>query len=144
MTYCSSSGRTDWQNAWATSPVLHIRFIWVAMATRRRSSRGDITGAKQSLVDQSVGSRFPRTTMRYFARSGFPFLSFLIFEMAIDGSALPMIGRSIWYCSSVIYSQVWVFSWRFLCRYLRYVCDCVVSVQLLIRDWQQKHDAHTQ
>eukprot|EP00979_Chaetoceros_neogracilis_P012296 scaffold3187_cov123-Chaetoceros_neogracile.AAC.1 len=60
---------------------------------RMRSSRGDITGAKQSLLDQLVGSRLPSTTIRYFARSGLPFSSGLILEMAMDGRALPMMGR---------------------------------------------------
>ena len=77
MTYCSSSGRTDWQKAWLTSPVLAILRICVAIAMRRRSSRGDMTGAKQLLFDQSWGSRFPRTTMQYFSRSDLPFSSVL-------------------------------------------------------------------
>jgi len=112
MTYCSSSGSTDWQNAWLTSPVLVIFRIWVAIAMRSRSLSRDMTGAKQSLLDQSCGSRLPRTTMQYFARSGFPFLSFLIFDIAMDGSALPTAGRRVWYFASVIYSYVWVVSWR--------------------------------
>ena len=79
---------------------------------RRRSSSGDMTGAKQSLFDQSCGSRLPRTTMRYLARSGFPFSSFLIFDIAMDGSALPTAGRRVWYSASEMYSHVWVVSWR--------------------------------
>ena len=104
--YFSSSGRTDWTNAWLTSPVLGTIFILVDMEIRRRSSSGERTGAKQSLDDQSCGSRLPRATMRYLARSGLPSSSFLTFERAMVGRALPVTGRRVWYCSSVMYSHV--------------------------------------
>ena len=79
--------------------------------------------------------------MQYFAQSGFPCSSFLTFEMAIDGSTLPIIGRSSRYCSSVMYSSfgsscegldslLGMIDPRFLCRFLRDVCVCVVLVQL--------------
>jgi len=42
--------------------------------------------------------------MRYLARSGFPSASVFIFEIAIDGKALPVSGRSSLYSASVIYS----------------------------------------
>ena len=56
--------------------------------------------------------RIPRTTIRYFALSGLPCASFLIFEMAMVGRALPTMGRRTLYWSSEIYSQVLVCSWR--------------------------------
>jgi len=46
MTYCSSSGRTDWQKAWLTSPVLGMRLRLAAKAIRRQSSNGEITGVE--------------------------------------------------------------------------------------------------
>lgn len=77
---------------------------------RRRSSSGDRTGAKQSLDDQSWGSKLHRATMRYLALSGLPSSSFLTFERAMVGRAFPVTGRRAWYCSSVMYSHVWVSS----------------------------------
>ena len=107
--YFSSSGRTDWTNAWLSSPVLGTIFILVHMEIRRRSSSGDRTGAKQSPLDeQSCGSILPRATMRYLAWSGLPSLSFLTFESGamVAGRALPVTGRRVWYCSLVMYSHV--------------------------------------
>jgi len=45
-------------------------------------------------------------------QSGFPSASVFIFDIAIDGKALPVSGRSSLHSASVIYSQVWVSSWR--------------------------------
>jgi len=49
MMYFSFSGRTDWQNAWLTSPVLGTMQSFVASEIMSRSSSGESTGAKQSL-----------------------------------------------------------------------------------------------
>ena len=57
---------------------------------------------------QLCRSRFPRTTIQYFALFDFPFSSVLTFEMAIVGRALQTMGLTTFYCSSEIYSQVWV------------------------------------
>ena len=110
ITYFSSSGRTDWTNAWLTSPVLGIRLNCVAIATRSLSSMGEMTGAKQSLELQLWGSRLPRTTMRYLALLDLPFSSVFTLEIAIVGRALPTTGRRALYSSSEMYSHVCVSS----------------------------------
>ena len=48
--------------------------------------------------------------MRYLARHGAPFSSRLIVEIAIDGRALPTMGRRTWYSCSEMYSHVCVLS----------------------------------
>ena len=60
---------------------------------------------------QLCRSRFPRTTIQYFALFDFPFSWVLTFEMAIVGRALPTTCLRTLYCSSETYSQVWVSSW---------------------------------
>ena len=112
MTYFLFSGNTDWTKAWLTSPVLGMHRSWTAKATRSLSLRAERMGAKQSLLFHLWGSKFPRTTIQYFAHDGVPFSSVLTLDIAIDGRAVPTIGRSAWYSSSVIYSQVSVSSWR--------------------------------
>ena len=106
QTYCSLSGRYDWQNAWLTSQLFNFRFFFVARAVSRRNSACDSTGAKQSDLVQLFGSRLPSTTIRYFARTGFPSPSFFMVEIARVGSARPTVGRSLSYSSSVITSHV--------------------------------------
>ena len=44
----------------------------------------DMTGAKHSDFDQLMGSRFPRATMQYLARTGI-LSTYLIVEIAIEG-----------------------------------------------------------
>jgi len=136
MTYYLLSGRTDWQKACLTLPVFALFCICVSIVMQTHSSSGDMMGAvfalfcicvsivmqthsssgdmmgaKQSLLDQSWGSRLPRTTMQYFAWSVLPFSSFLIFEIAMEISALPMIRHRSSYSVSEMYCQVWVVSW---------------------------------
>lgn len=89
QTYCSSLGRVVWQKAWIASHCFGTTFDWVERARSRRSSIADRTGAKQSDFDQLCGSRLPNTTMRYFARVGWPCESRLILEMAIVGRGRP-------------------------------------------------------
>lgn len=71
-TYFSSGGRVVWQKAWTASHCFGMTRMLVAMARSSRSSIADSTGAKQSVLDQLCGSRFPRTTMQYLARVGLP------------------------------------------------------------------------
>ena len=53
QTYFLSSGNNDWQKAWIKSPDLGRHLCCTAMARRRRISICDMTGAKQSDLDQS-------------------------------------------------------------------------------------------
>ena len=69
---------------------------------RRRISRGLRTGAKQSDVFQSCGSRLPRTTIRYFALEGMPFSSNFTLDRAMVGSGLPRTCLRVWYSASVM------------------------------------------
>ena len=94
------TGKVAWTNAWDTSPVLRTMRFWVAIAS------AESTGAKQSLVDQSFRSRLPRTTILYLALSGLPSLYFFIFDIGMDGRALPIVLQSALYSLSEIYSQV--------------------------------------
>ena len=103
--YCSSGGSTDWTNACDTSPLFGIRFMLTAMEVSKRTSVCDKTGAKQSVLDQLFGSRFPRTTIRYLQRLGSPFLSLFNVEIAIVGSAGPVTFLSVLYSFSVIISK---------------------------------------
>jgi len=62
-----------------------------------------------------LGLKSVWTTMRYLAWSGLPSASIFILDMAMDGNALPVSGRSSLYSASetIVYShQVWVSSWR--------------------------------
>ncbi len=84
------------------SPPFGILFICVQRPKRKRSSRLDMTGAKQSALVHECGSRFPRATIRYLARSGFPFSSVLILDMAMVGRGFPSTCARFWYSSSVM------------------------------------------
>ena len=106
MMYCSCGGRTDWTKACDTSACLGTQFLSAAMERRRRSSSWDKTGAKQSLLDHSWGSRLPRTTILYLHRIGLPSLSFFNVARAMDGSAGPVTFFNSLYSSSVMISQV--------------------------------------
>ena len=88
------------------SPCFGSVFSWQTRDIIKLSSIWDITGAKYSDLDQSCGSRFPSTTMRYLARTGFPFSSFLMMEIAYVGRALPMVGNKALYSASDICSHV--------------------------------------
>ena len=106
-TYFSSEGRYAWQKAWETSPCLGMHPYLAAMAMRRRSSSWVRTGAKQSCFVHIFVSKFPKATMRYFARSGFPLPSFLITEMAMVGMVVILVCRFRFiYSSSVMTVQV--------------------------------------
>ena len=63
----------------------------IASEVKSRNSGRLRTGAKQSLVDHSCGSRFPRATMRHLARLGRPCSSYLTVEIAIVGRAFPTV-----------------------------------------------------
>ena len=91
--YFSSVGSVDWTKAWEMSPDFDICLRLTAIVRRRRNCKEERTGAKQSAVDQSCGSKLPRTTMRYFARTGSPCSSVLMVDIAMVGRALPNIGR---------------------------------------------------
>jgi len=69
----------------------------VAIAIRIPNSREESTGAKQSEEFHWWGSRLPSATIQYFARSGFPWLSCLILEIAMVGKAGPIVFLRIWY-----------------------------------------------
>ena len=93
------------------------RLIWECVAVGLQAaidlnSNCDITGAKQSCLLHVCGSKFPKTTIRYLARMGFPSAFFLMVDIAMLGRALPVIGRRIWYSFSVMYSHVFVYSVR--------------------------------
>ena len=62
----------------------------------------DMTGAKQSLVDHTCGSRLPSATILYFARVGLPFSLYLMVDNAIVGRALPTMFQIFWYSVSVM------------------------------------------
>ena len=61
----------------------------MARAIKVRNSGPSRTGAVISGWFHVVVSRFPHTTMRYFARMGLPCSSNLIVARAIDGSIGP-------------------------------------------------------
>ena len=103
------------------------------MATSIRSSRGDRTGAKQSWLLQSCGSRLPKTTIWYLAQSGLLFVSFFIFDKAMGGKVLPMIFQRSWYYFQIYIPKSWypcvspcalqgMIGHRVLCRRMR-VCS---------------------
>ena len=93
-TYFSVSGSVDWQKACLMSPDRSGRLWQMASEVSRQSSGRLSTGAKQSLVDHSCGSKLPRATILHFARLGRPFSSYLTVDMAMVGRALPTVGRN--------------------------------------------------
>ena len=93
------------KNACLTSPERKVRRWWIASETMRRSSTIEITGAKESLVDHSCGSRLPNATIRHLARFGEPSSSYLTVEMAIVGRVGPTMCFMLLYSVSVIVDQ---------------------------------------
>ena len=94
MIYCSEASNVDCTKAWDTSAVFGAHCFLTAIDRRRHSSIWDRTGAKQSLLDQLLGSRLPRTMRRYLHLMGVPFSSRLRVDFAMVGSAGPVTLRS--------------------------------------------------
>ena len=88
--YVSLLGSVLWQNACWMSPVLGMHLFWTAREMRNRNSSCDNTGAKQSSDDHLVGSRLPRATILYFARTGSLCPLVLIVEIAMVGMIPPL------------------------------------------------------
>ena len=93
ITYFSESGRTDCTSAWLASPDLGMQWCCIVMATRKQSSRAEMTGAKLLLFDQLCGSRFPKMMILYLALSGWLFSSVFTLDIVIDGRTFPTIGH---------------------------------------------------
>ena len=87
------------------SSCFSMRRWWIASMDIVRRSMRERTGAYVSDLDQVCWSRLPNTTMRYFARFGFPASSNLIVDMAIVGKARPVLCRNFLYSSYVIVIQ---------------------------------------
>ena len=65
-----------------------------------------MTGERQSDVDQTWGSRFPRVMIRHSAREGLPFSLYLMVDVDMVGRAVPTVGRVRLYSVCVIVVQV--------------------------------------
>ena len=98
-TYVSPSGKYAWQNACLKYPAFTLHLFLTTMVMNKRSLVWESTGSNTSLRDQLVGSRLPRTHMRYFSRWGLPLASVLMVVRGVIGRELPTDGLSCW-CSS--------------------------------------------
>ena len=104
---CLHQANELWQNSWMKLAVFGMQYFCTASAVSSHSSKRDITGAKQSSLDHVCGFKLPNATILYLAWSGFPSLQYLIVEITIVGSNLPLPNCfSACYSSSLMVSHI--------------------------------------